>query len=395
MINCEFEVRTRLIFGKDAECKVGEEMKKLGRKCLFVHYGATGPHIYESGLYDRIVKSLNDAGMEFVEMNGVVPNPRVSLMRKGVELCKAEGVDCILGVGGGSVFDTCKGISVGVCNELDILEYCAFKNEIKAALPVACIVTIPAAGSEVSNNAMIVNDDGEKNIKLGMWSEFYRPKFAILNPELTYSLPPVQTAAGASDIISHTLERYFGNAGINGSLIDRWCEQLIVNVMENLKIALADPTNYEARSELMLCADYAHNRILDFGRLADWGIHGVENCVTTGKDIPHGVGLAAVTPSFMRNVYKKDMKRFKQFAVRVMGVDPNYHDEEAMILEGIDRFASFLHSVGLPTTISEVGYTEADIPALVATATANGNNKPGAVFQLTSEEVEKIYRDAL
>ena len=395
MQNCEFKMKTKLIFGRGTECNVGEEMKKLGKKALFLHYGASGPHIYETGLYDRIVKSLKDAGMEFVEMDGVVPNPRVSLMRKGVELCKAEGVDCILGVGGGSVFDSCKGIGIGVCNDLDILDYCGFKNEAKGCLPLGCIVTIPAAGSEVSNNAMIVNDDGGKHVKVSMFSEYIRPQFAILNPELTFSLPPVQTAAGATDIIAHTMERYFGNSPEGANLLDRYAESTMIATMQAVQTALVDPTNYAARGDLMMCADLCHGTLLDIGRLADWGIHGVENVVTTTKDIPHGVGLASVMPAFMRYVYKKDMLRFTQFAVRVMGAPMDFENPEKTVLEGIRRFEAFLKSIGMPTKISEVGIKEEDIPGLVAIATSNGNAKAGMVFQLDAADCEKIYRDAL
>ena len=395
MLDFSFQVPTNILFGKNVECNVGEEMKKLGKKALFLHYGAAGRHIYDSGLYDRIVRSMKEAGMEFIEMDGVVPNPRVSRMREGVELCKREGVDCILGVGGGSVFDSCKGIGIGACSTHDILDFCGGKVPVEKCLPIGCIVTIPAAGSEVSPTAMVVNDDVTPHQKPSIWSDLLRPHFAMLNPELTYSLPTVQTAAGAMDVMSHTLERYLGDVTGQSDLIDRFCESILQSVLKFAPIALDCPHDAEAREQLMLAATLCHCRLLDCGRIADWGFHRIEAQVTSLKDIPHGVGLATITPAMMRFLAPRDEAHFLRFATRIMGVEENAKAPRRTIATGIDRFEEFLHRMGLPTSISEVGCVEEDIQAMADRATENGIATVGAVYKLTRDEVVEIYRSAL
>lgn len=304
MENFEFQCPTKIIFGRGVENRTGEEVKKHSSKVLF-HYG--GGSIKRIGLYDKIVKSLKDAGLEFIELPGVKPNPRLSLVRKGIEICRNENIDFILAVGGGSVIDSAKAISVGVPYRGDVWDFYTDKGEPEEALPVGVVLTIPAAGSEASDISVITNEEDWR--KLSLTSKLLLPRFAVMNPEVTFTLPPYHTACGASDIMAHVMERYFTNVR-HTDLTDRLCEATLKTVIKNVPIVLREPENYDARAEIMWASTIAHNGLLGTGRTGDWASHIIEHELSGLYDVPHGAGLAVVFPSWMKYVYKNRIEIF-------------------------------------------------------------------------------------
>jgi alcohol dehydrogenase YqhD (iron-dependent ADH family) len=351
MENFTFVNETKIIFGKDTENQVGMETAKYGKKVL-LHYG--GGSIKKYGLYDKILKSLKGAGLEIIELGGVQPNPVLSLAKKGIDICRKEKVDFILAVGGGSVIDSAKIIAVGVPYSGDVWDFYIGKAVPEKILPVGVVLTIPASGSESSTSAVITNEKGL--YKKGLESGLLRPNFAILNPEITYTLPPYQTACGATDMMAHIMERYF-TAVKNVDLTDRLCEGALKTVINNVSIVLKEPENYNARAELMWAGAIAHNNLLGTGRIGDWASHKIEMEISGVYDLAHGAGLAIILPVWMKYVYKKDVERFAQFAVRVMDQEPDFYDMEKTALKGIDRLKEFFKGIGMPVTLKE-----ADIP---------------------------------
>ena len=383
MENFVFANPTKIIFGKETENQVGSEVKPY--KKILLHYG--GGSIKKSGLYDRVVKSLKQAGVEWVELPGVKPNPALSLVHTGIETCRKNGIDMILAVGGGSVIDSAKAIALGVPYSGDVWDF--FRNRAKPteALPVGVVLTIAAAGSESSNGCVITKEEGL--LKRPCNTSLIYPKFAILNPELTFTLPPYQTACGVADIMAHIMERYFTKT-LNVDVTDRLCEALLKSVTTFAPRVIADPCDYEARAEIMWAGTLAHNDLVGTGRASDWGSHNIEHELSGIYDVAHGAGLAVVFPAWMKYVYKEDLNRFVQFAVRVWGVDFTFGEPERIALEGIERMERFFSSIGLPVTLAELGVPTDRLAEMAHKATLNG--PLGNFKKLHEEDVLKIYK---
>ncbi len=391
MHNFQYYTPTKVVFGKGAEMKTGKLVKEQGCKKVLVHYGSGS--VQRSGLLDRVCESLDSEGIAYVLLGGVVPNPRLSKVYEGIELCKEEGVDFILAVGGGSVIDSAKAIGYGLANEEDVWDFYDKKADAKACLPVGTILTIAAAGSEMSNSSVITNEDGW--LKRGYNHDSSRCRFAIMNPELTYTLPDYQTQSGCVDIMMHTMERYL-NHGENMDMTDGISEALIRVVMENAKILKNDPQNYEARAEVMWAGSLSHNGLTGCGTDGgDWASHQLEHELGGMFDVAHGAGLAAVWGSWARYVYKDSMDRFVKFAENVMGV-PHSDDAEKVVLAGIEAMEDYYRSVDMPTSMKELGVevTDAQIEELAEKCTLFGRRTIGCVKQLGKEDIMKIYEMA-
>ncbi|MDR0273734.1 MAG: iron-containing alcohol dehydrogenase [Clostridiales bacterium] len=389
MQNFQIQTPTNLVFGKGMQHQIGTLVKPLAKKVL-LHYG--GGTVKKLGLYDDTKKSLHAAGVDFVELGGVVPNPRLELVYEGIELCKKEGVDFILAIGGGSVIDSAKSIAVGMCCDGDVWDFFIDKAQVKKALPVATILTIPAAGSEMSQSAVITNEkEGRKH---GMSSDLIRPVISIVNPEYFTNLPKSQLGNGVSDIISHIFERYFTNTK-NCDITDGLCESVLKTVMKNALIAASDPKNYEAWSEIGLGGIIAHNNWLGIGRSQDWACHGMEHELSAYNDVAHGAGLAVLTPAWMKYVYKENINMFVQFAVNVMGVDSSFRDPDAIISEGIARLEEFYKKLGLPQKLSELSIPESafeDMAKKATNAFFGDERGTGNFKRLMWQDVVEIYK---
>lgn len=386
MINFTYVNSTKIIFGKNSEDKVGKEIKNCGNKVL-LHYG--GGSIKKSGLYDRVISSLKDADLEVYELGGVKPNPRLSLVREGIELCHKNNIDFILAVGGGSVIDSAKAIGVGVPYEGDVWDFYTGKAEIQTTLPVGVILTIPAAGSEASTGSVITNEDGW--YKRGAGSSLMRPKFAIMNPELTFTLPPYQTAAGAADMMAHIFERYFTNEP-NVDLTDRLSEATLRTIIKNVPIVLENPKNYDARAEIMWAGTIAHNGLLGTGRVEDWATHDIEHEISGIYDITHGAGLAILFPAWMKYVCKQNLNRFVQFANRVWDVEIDLDNPERTALEGIEKTKTYFKKIGMPVSLSEANIPSDRFEEMAAKGTENG--PLGNFVKLNKEDIVNIFNIA-
>ena len=387
MVNFNFYNPARIIFGKDTEKELPAQIQKFGSKVL-LHYG--GGSIKKIGLYDKIVKILKDAGIPFVELGGVQPNPRLSLVYEGIQLCKKENVDFILAVGGGSTIDSAKAIAIGVPYDGDVWDFYDNKGEPKEILPVASVLTIPAAGSESSDGSVITNDT--LNLKHSVGCELMIPKFTIMNPENTFSLPPYQTACGATDIMAHLMERYFTTVP-NVDVSDRLIEATFRSMLYNVPKVLRNPNDYDARAEIMWAGTVAHNNLYQMGRIPDWGSHNIEHELSAIYDIAHGAGLAIVFPAWMKYVYKTDIKRFVQYAVRMFDVDLAFADDEEIALEGIRRLEAFSKSIGMPTRLADIGICGDRIDEMAKKAVMYG--PIGKFKPLYEEDVAAILRLAL
>lgn len=382
MENFTFRNATKIIFGKDAENYVGTETARYGSKVL-LHYG--GGSIKKYGLYDRVLKSLKDANLEIIELGGVHPNPRLGLVKRGIDICRKDKVDFILAVGGGSAIDSAKAIAAGVPYNGDVWDFYTGKAVVDKIIPVGVVLTIPASGSEASSSSVITNEEGL--YKIAFSSEMLRPEFAILNPEITYTLPPYQTACGVSDIMAHIMERYFTTVK-NVDLTDRLCEAMLKTVISNMPIVLKEPENYGARAEIMWAGTIAHNDLLSTGRISDWGSHAIEMEISGIYDIPHGAGLAVVFPAWMKYVYKQDLKRFAQFAVRVWNEEPDFNDIEKVALAGIKRLEDFYKRIGLPSTLKEANVPYDMLEEMARKCTERG--PAGNFVKLNKDDVLEI-----
>jgi len=381
---------TRVIFGRGKEKETGTEVRRAGGSTVLLLYGQGS--IRKSGLHGTVVDSLRKEGLAVVEMSGVVPNPRLSFVRKGIELCRKESVDFILAVGGGSVIDTAKTIAVGVPYDGDVWDFSAKKTPPGKALPVGVVLTIPAAGSETSQYAVITNDETAYPLKRDsvlVNQELIRPQFAILDPALTLDLPPYQTACGVVDIMSHVMERYFTSSP-NVSFTDRLCEATLKTVIENARIVMNEPGNYDARAQIMWAGSIAHNDLLGTGRAGDWSSHAIEHELSAVYDIAHGAGLAIVLPAWARHVYGGAVQQFAQFAVRVWNVEPDFSDPARTAREGILRMEKFFAEIGMPTRLSEVGIDPKRFPEM-----AEKCEKRGSIKKLTSQDIRQILESAL
>jgi Uncharacterized oxidoreductases, Fe-dependent alcohol dehydrogenase family len=388
MNNFNFYSPTYFVFGKERENEAGKYVKRFGGTKVLIHFG--GGSVIKSGLLDRVKKSLANENITFCELGGVVPNPRSGLVYEGIEICKRESVDFILAVGGGSVIDSAKAIATGALYDGDFWDFYQGKR-IEKALPVATILTISAAGSEGSTGSVITHENGM--LKRAANSEALRPAFSILNPELTCTLPNYQTACGATDMMAHVMERYFTNT-TDVEITDRLCEAVLLTVIKETPKALADPTDYESRANIMWAGMVAHNDICGVGREQDWSSHQMEHELSGLYDVAHGAGLAVMFPAWMKFVMNHNVMRFAQFATRVWGCEMNFQHPEKTALQGIQKFEQFLTSIGMPVRFSELGAKAEDIPVLVKTLDL-GANTLGGFVKLTEKDVKKIYELAV
>ena len=388
MENFTFYSPTFFAFGKDTENQVGEYVKQFGGSKVLVHYG--GSSAKKSGLLNRVEASLKKEGIPYVMLGGVKPNPRSGLVYEGIELCKKEGVDFVLAVGGGSVIDSSKAIAAGVVYDGDFWDFYSGKW-IEEALPVGTILTIAAAGSEGSPDSVITKEEGM--FKRGASGNAIRPKFSILNPALTETLPPHQTAAGATDIMAHLYERYLTNTK-DVEVTDRLIEGLLLTMRHEAPRVIADPHNYEARANIMWAGMVAHNHICGVGRSQDWNSHVIEHELSALYDCAHGAGLAVTMPAVFKYVMNHDVNRFAKVATRVWGCEMDFDHPEVTALEGINAFQNFLISLGMPKNFEELGAKEEDIPKL-AEICCRGDGRDGTIsgfVTLTEEDVQNIYR---
>jgi alcohol dehydrogenase YqhD (iron-dependent ADH family) len=392
LLNFDYQNRTRIIFGKDEHKNIGKLIKPYANKVLF-HFG--GQSIKKSGVYEDVINSLLENQIDFVELGGVKPNPRLSLVNEGIELCRKEKVDFILAVGGGSVIDSAKAIAIGVPYSGDVWDFYCKDIEIKEAIPVSTILTIPAAGSESSTGTVITNE--EKQLKLSCGCELLRPLLSIINPELYFTLPKNQIANGISDMMSHIMERYFTNTS-NTDLIDGLCESTLKTIMRNGSIIINDNKNYDAWAEIALSGNIAHNGLLGLGREQDWASHKIEHELSAIYDVAHGAGLSVVTPAWMKYVYKENMPMFEQFAVNVMGVEKECKSQEEIINEGIEKLKSFYKKLELPTSLKELNIDESNLDLMAKKSTNFNDGKEiliGGLKKLNCEDVLAIYNLAL
>ncbi len=393
MDNFNFYSPTEFVFGKGRESECGKYVKKNGGTKVLIHYG--GGSVIRSGLLDRVKESLTAEGISFTELGGVQPNPRDTKVYEGIELCKTEGVDFILAVGGGSVIDSSKAIALGALYDGDFWDFYDKKAVIEKALPVGTVLTIAAAGSEGSGNTVITKTDGMW--KRGAGSDVLRPKFSVMNPELTFTLPAYQTACGATDIMAHVFERYFTNT-TEVEITDRMCEAVLCTIIKEVPRVLENPENYDARANIMWAGTMAHNNICGVGREQDWNSHGLEHELSGLYDVAHGAGLAVMMPAWMEFVMSHNVMRFAQMAVRVFGVAMNFENPEETAKLGIKAFRKFLRSIGMPINFAELGAKEEDIPELAekfAVTKIGTNGTTGGFVKLTKEDAAEIYRIAV
>ncbi|MDX9956797.1 MAG: iron-containing alcohol dehydrogenase [Spirochaetia bacterium] len=384
MNNFTYMNPTKIIFGKGAENQVGAETAAHAKKIL-LHYGSGS--IKKSGLYDRVCASLKAAGVQWVELGGVVPNPRLALVQQGVKLCKENKLELILAVGGGSVIDSAKAIAMGAVMDGDVWNYYIGKGQPAGALPVATVLTIPAAGSESSPGTVITNDEGM--LKRAVNADCLFPRFSILNPELTFTLPRFQIACGASDIMAHLMERYFTNTK-NVEYTDRLLEATMKTVSHMAAKVLDNPADYDAWSEFMWAGTVAHNNLLDTGRLADWASHDIEHELSGIYDVAHGAGLAVVFPAWMKYNLSHDVNRFAQWAARVWNVDMDYFNPEATAREGIRRLEAYYHSLGLGTRLADLDIGIDRLDEMARKSTDGDVRTIGQFVKLDSKAVRKI-----
>lgn len=392
MLNFDYQNRTRIIFGKSTQKKIGSLIKPHADKVLFL-YG--GDHIKKVGLYDEIVQSLKNAEVEFEELSGVVPNPRIALVHKGIALCRKHGINFILAVGGGSVIDTGKAIALGVPYDGDVWDFYLTKKAPEKVLDVAAILTLPGTGTESSDSSVITNE--KVKLKLGFSSDKTRPLFSIVNPELFFTLPKHQFANGVCDMMSHIMERYFTTT-LQTDVTDGLCESTLKSIMRNAKILNTDLHHYDAWAEIAFAGSLAHNGFLGLGRSQDWACHKMEHELSALYDIAHGAGLSALTPSWMRYIYQSNVPMFVQFAINVMGVEGSYREPEAAAWEGIDRLEQFFASIGLPTKLSDLGIKEKDFEKIAKRVTLlqeDGKEFPvGGLQRLFWKDVMTIFNMA-
>ncbi|GHU54500.1 NADH-dependent alcohol dehydrogenase [Spirochaetia bacterium] len=385
MQNFEYYNRTKIIFGKGTEDQVGSETAKYAKKILLHHSGGSA---VRSGLLDKIKASLKKAGVEWVELDGVKPNPRLSRVHEGVALCKKEKLEFILAVGGGSVIDSAKAIAIGALYDGDVWDFYDRKKKAEQALPVATVLTIPAAGSESSVSSVITNEQGPW--KQAVNEECIRPVFSILNPEVTYSLPNYQTACGVADMLAHIMERYFTKEP-HVELTDELCEGAMRAIIRNARrIFSGGEKDYNARAEIMWAGSLAHNNLLSTGRIGDWGSHAIEHELSALFDIAHGAGLSIVFPAWITYNIKEDTPRLARFAAKVWGVDGAFYDYEQAALEGVFRLKNFFRSIGLPVSFADAQLDTGRIPEMAKRAVKFG--PVGNYRKLGEKDIEAIYR---
>ena len=384
-----FYAPTRVVFGRESEKKIGELVAANGGKKVLIHYG--GGSAQRSGLLDVVREQLHNAGIAFCELGGVVPNPLLSKVREGIELCRREGVDFILAVGGGSVIDSSKAIGYGVPYDGDVWDFWAGKAVPKQCLPIGVVLTIPAAGSEMSSSCVITADEGL--LKRGINSDLCRCRFAVMNPERSFTLPPYQTAAGATDIMMHTMERYFSKYE-DMTLTDAISEALLRTVKDSALVVMRNPEDYRHRAQIMWAGSLAHNDLTECGTEKDFATHRLEHELSALFGVTHGAGLAAIWPSWARYVKDKHLNRFVQFAVNVMGVPNDFSHPEETAERGICAIEEFYHQIGMPTSIHELlgrEITDQEIDTMVEKCSRGGTITLGAMEVLDTQAMRDIY----
>ncbi|MBO7538234.1 MAG: iron-containing alcohol dehydrogenase [Prevotella sp.] len=389
MKDFNFYAPTRVVFGRQAEEQLSQLVRQYGGTKVLIHYG--GGSARRSGLLDKVEKMLAEADIPYVELGGVVPNPLLSKVKEGIGLCCREGVDFILAVGGGSVIDSAKAIGYGVPYEGDVWDFWEGKAVPHSCLPIGVMLTIPAAGSEMSSSCVITRDDGL--IKRGINSDLCRCRFAIMNPERTMTLPDYQTAAGATDILMHTLERYFSKHE-DMMLTDALAEALMRTVIDVTPDVLTQPDDYRLRAQIMWAGSLSHNDLMECGTEKDFATHKLEHELSALYGVTHGAGLAALWPSWARYVMDRHLSRFVQFAVNVMGVTNDFTNPRATALKGIAAIERFFSSIGMPISIPELigrPATDEEIALLVRKCSRDGKMNIGAMEILTPADMEQIY----
>ncbi len=390
MFDFKYFTPTKVLFGKNTEDKVAELIQEFGGKKVLIHYG--GGSVIRSGLMQRVTDKLDAAGIAYVKLGGAVPNPHLSLVYEGIELCKKEGVDFLLAVGGGSAIDSAKAIGYGLMNEGDVWDFYDGKRKAEASMPLGVILTLAATGSEMSDSSVITKEEGL--IKRGYSSDFGRAKFAILNPELTMTLPDYQTACGCTDIMMHTMERYFTNGG-NMELTDSMAEALLRTVKANALILAKDPKNYDARAEVMWAGSLSHNGLTGCGNDGgDWMTHKLEHELGGLYDVAHGAGLASIWGSWARYVYKNCLPRFKRYAINVMGIPTDAGTDEKIALKGIEAMEDFYREIKMPTNLRELGVnvTDEDLKLMAHKCAVGVKGGKGSARFLKEEDMLEIYK---
>ena len=382
---------TEVVFGEQSEEQVAALVKKYGGTKVLVHYG--GQSAVRSGLLDKICGLLKESGVDYVTLGGVVPNPRLSLAHQGIELCRKEGVDFILAVGGGSVIDSGKCIAMGVANpDIEVWDIYLGKVSPAKALPVASVLTIPAAGSEMSESTVVTNEEGD--VKLGYSNNLLRPKFAIMNPRCTMTLPPYQTAAGVTDMMMHTMERYFTKDDDMDFTTDL-AEAALRSIKSAIFAVLKNPEDYRYRAQIMWGGSVMHNGLTGCGVSDDWATHQLEHELSGMFDVTHGAGLAAMWPSWARYVMHENLSRFVRFAVNVMDVPNDFTDPEGTALKGIEAMERFYHAIGMPVNIKELigrDITDAEIAEMTRKCSRDYTSTCGCLKVLKAEDMEAIYK---
>ena len=387
MIDFVFNNPTKVYFGKDQMQHLGQVVSGYGKKVLLTYGGGS---IKKTGLYDIVMAELKKYDLEVYELGGIEPNPRIGSVRKGAQICKDEGIDVVLAVGGGSTIDSSKAIAHGARYDGDFWDFFCGKAKPVETTPFGAVLTMSAAGSESSNSCVITQESTKT--KRGLRSDLNRCRIAIMDPELPMTLPPYQIACGATDILAHIMERYF-TCETEVDLTDRLCEGAMTAVIRAARIAVKHPDCYDAQAQLMWASTIAHNDTLGVGRVQDFGSHQIEHELSALYDVAHGAGLAVVFPAWMRYHMHRNVARFAQFAVRVYGCEMNFERPEETALRGIEAHEAFLREIGMPLTLKELGARSEDIPALAAgTKKTNPDGTTGGVFHMTAQDIEAILR---
>ncbi|BBH19578.1 putative NADH-dependent butanol dehydrogenase 1 [Paenibacillus baekrokdamisoli] len=388
MLSFTFQNPTKILFGEGMIARLGEQTRPYGTTVLLV-YGSGS--IKKSGLYDQVIEQLKSIHARVVELSGIEPNPRLTSVHKGIELCRSEKVDLILAVGGGSVIDAAKAIAAGALYEGDVWDFCIQKAVIQQALPIGTVLTLAATGSEMNGNAVISNWEAQQKRAFG--SQHTYPRFSILDPTLTYSVPRNQTVNGIVDIMSHVFEQYFSLTP-DTPLQERLCESILLTLIENAKIALEQPNNYEARANIMWCGTMALNGgLISVGMQNDWSSHGIEHEISAIYDIPHGAGLSIVFPNWMKYVYKERIERFTQFAQRVWGIKRDSLSDEELALAGIDATRAFFTSIGAESRLADFNINNDQLDHMAKEAVLFG--PIGSFKKLEQTDVQKILEACL
>lgn len=394
MQNFQYYAPTQVVFGRDTENQVAELVKKYGGTRVLLHYG--GQSAVKSGLIAKVEKILSDAGIGYVKLGGVKPNPRLSMVRKGIEVCKAENIDFLLAVGGGSVIDSCKAISSGRFYDGDVWTLYEHKDHATKYLPIGCILTIPAAGSEMSDGSVITNDEVDGWLKKDYCVDEFRCKFAIMNPELTFTLLEWQTACGITDMMMHTMERYFSKDD-DMEITDAIAEALLRTCMTEGHKVMKNPTDYVSRANIMWAGSLAHNDLTGCGTSGDWATHNIEHELSGMFDVSHGAGLASVWGSWARYTREENLPRFARFAHNVMGIDTTGMTDMEASEAGIKAVEAFFNSIGMPTDIHTLigkDLTDAQIEEMADKCTKSDTITVGGLKILRKADVAEIYRMA-